>query len=223
MLLSTCRVSVAIVALLSGAPESLAEPPLPDTFVARLEALASMQTLNAELLASRSATKTLEAWCATHAIAADPKIVAVRVPGPDKPIDAARRRRLQLAPDDQVRYRHVRLTCGDRVLSEADNWYVPSRLTPEMNRVLDATETPFGKAVAPLQPTRQTFAADVLWAVLPAGWERMPRPADHPNVPLDIPPILFEHHAVLYDVDRRPFSEVDEHYTREILAFGTPP
>ena len=36
-----------------------------------------------------------------------------------------------IGPDEPVAYRHVRLRCGDHVLSEADNWYVPSRLTPE--------------------------------------------------------------------------------------------
>ena len=214
--------AAVLAALLSGKTAPLAGTSLPDTFVARLEALASMETLNAELLASRSATKTLEKWCATHAMAADPEILATRMPGPDKPIDEAQRRRLQVGPADQVRYRHVRLTCGDRLLSEADNWYVPSRLTPEMNHVLDTTETPFGKAVAPLQPTRRTFAAEVLWAVLPIGWERMAHPVDHPEMPLDIPPILFEHHAVLYDAEQRPFSEVDEHYARDILSFGLP-
>jgi hypothetical protein len=27
---------------------------------------------------------------------------------------------------------------------EADNWYVPSRLTPDINKTLDMTDTPFG-------------------------------------------------------------------------------
>ncbi|PPD19151.1 MAG: hypothetical protein CTY30_05310, partial [Methylocystis sp.] len=38
--------------------------PWRDGFVPRIEALALMQTLNASLLASRSATATLEKWCA---------------------------------------------------------------------------------------------------------------------------------------------------------------
>ena len=31
--------------------------------------------------------------------------------------------------------------CGDQVFSEADNWYVPARLTAEMNHALDTTDT----------------------------------------------------------------------------------
>ena len=53
------------------------------------------------------------------------------------------------------------------MLSEADNWYVPSRLTGEMNRVLETTAAPFGKAVMDLKPYRQTYAVDVLWWPLP--------------------------------------------------------
>jgi hypothetical protein len=51
----------------------------------------------------------------------------------------------------------VQLWCGDRLLSEADNWYVPSRLTPAMNTALETTDTPFGKAVQELKPYRRTF------------------------------------------------------------------
>jgi hypothetical protein len=43
--------------------------PWPDTLVSRLEALALIETLNAEILASRSATLTLEKWCADHGLA----------------------------------------------------------------------------------------------------------------------------------------------------------
>ena len=52
--------------------------PWPDTLVSRLEALALLETLNAEILASRSATFTLEKWCADHRLSgtAEPKIVA---------------------------------------------------------------------------------------------------------------------------------------------------
>jgi hypothetical protein len=36
---------------------------------------------------------------------------------------------------------------GNYILSEADNWYVPSRLTPEMNQALETTKFAFGRAV----------------------------------------------------------------------------
>ena len=49
-----------------------------------------------------------------------------------------------------MRYRRVQLACGDRVLSEADNWYLVGRLTLDMNTALERTETPFGVAVRAL-------------------------------------------------------------------------
>ena len=211
-------------ALCPVAPPAYAAPlSRPDTFLARVEALASMETLNAEILGSRSATKTLEAWCATHAMASAPKIVAARVAGPDKPVSTDQRKRLAIGPDEPVKYRRVKLTCGKHVLSEADNWYVPSRLTAEMNQLLETTDTPFGKAVASLGFTRETFAADLGWHVLPPDWDRVPPGPDHPREALEIPPVLFEHRAVLFDSHHRPFSEVDEHYTRDILAFDRTP
>ena len=37
-------------------------------------------------------------------------------------------------PSEEIKFRHVQLLCGDRVFSEADNWYVPGRLTPDRER-----------------------------------------------------------------------------------------
>ena len=194
---------------------------MPDTFLARVETLASIETLNADVLAGTSATRTLEHWCAVHSMAADPKLHAELVHGADKPLDAAGRKRLGVGASEPVRYRHVRLTCGGHVLSEADNWYVPSRLTPDMNRLLETTDTPFGKAVAALHFTRETFAVDGVWSPLPDDWQIRPPAPDHPERPLAIPPVLFSHHAVIYDASHHPFSEVAEHYTREVLDFGS--
>lgn len=193
---------------------------LRDTFVSRLEILASMETLSATILASRSATKALETWCADHYLAMPAKIRADAVSAPEKPIRPEQRAHLQIAPDEPVKYRRVRLSCGTHVLSEADNWYVPARLTPEMNHVLETTDTPFGKAVAALDFTRETFAAETVWTPLAPGWETRPPPADHPDEELEVPLILFEHQALLFDANHRPFAEVDEHYTRENLAFS---
>ena len=124
---------------------------------------------------------------------------------------------------DQVDYSiSIRLlSCGMHVLSEADNWYVPARLTPEMNRLLDRTDTPFGTVVRPMEPYRRTFAVKLLWAPLPDGWEHEPAKAvGDSGRTLVIPDALFEHRAVLYDRGGRPFSEVSEIYQRDILAFS---
>ncbi len=192
----------------------------PDTFVARLEALALMQTLNADILASRSATLSLERWCRDHRLAEDPTIVARVMKVAARPATAEQRVRLHVSDREPVKYRRVQLRCGDRVLSEAENWYVPGRLTAEMNRLLDTTDTPFGKAIASLEPYRQTFAVRMLWSPLPDGWAD-----DSGRVPaatgrvLVIPDDLFEHRAILYTREHRPVSEVDEVYTGQLLAF----
>lgn len=215
------RCLVFAIALFTQAPTYARESPSwPDTFVARLQALALIQTLNAEILSSRSATLTLENWCRDHRLAADPKILAHVVTGINKSPTAEQRQRLEVNAQDEVKYRRVQLRCGTRILSEADNRYVPSRLTPEMNRLLETTDTPFGKVVKPLEPYRRTFAAKLLWAPLPEGWEReaggLPAAASGALV---IPDAVFEHRAVLYSREHRPFSEVNEVYQRQILDF----
>ncbi|MEI9972180.1 MAG: hypothetical protein WDO73_09050 [Ignavibacteriota bacterium] len=90
-----------------------------------------------------------------------------------------------------------------------------------MNRLLETTDTPFGKAVAGLEPYRQTFAMKVLWSPLPEGWERGAR-VESGKGALSVPEALFEHRAVLYTRERKPFSEVDEVYRRDLLAFRPP-
>jgi chorismate-pyruvate lyase len=197
-------------------------PIWPDTFLARVEALALLETLNATLLAARSATFTLDHWCADHNLASASKIRAQLVRGAEKPITAEQRQRLEIDAREPVKFRHVELKYGDRTLSEADNWYVPSRLTTEMNTVLDTTDTPFGRAVAALKPFRRTFAVDVLWKPLDDGWEKSPPPADHPQQALTIPAQLFRHRALVIAPDLKPISEVAETYTSANLAFAPP-
>ncbi|RBJ65914.1 hypothetical protein C3L29_039830, partial [Pseudomonas sp. MWU12-2534b] len=125
--------------------------------------------------------------------------------------------------DEQVGYRRVQLACGERVLSEADNWYVPSRLTAEMNKLLDTSDTPFGTAVRALNFTRRTESARLLWSPLPAGWETRPLPAAAGQTGLDIPERVLQHRALLYKDGGVPFSLVVETYRRELFAFPLTP
>lgn len=196
----------------------------PDSYPSRLQVLALVQTINADILASTSATLTLEKWCADHAMSATPKVTARLQRGTIKAASAAQRARLQVDADTPIRYRRVQLYCGEHLLSEADNWYVPERLTAAMNQLLDETDTPFGKAVLPLAPYRRTIAAKTLWSPLPDKWEtgQAPTPATH-GAALAIPPALFEHTAVLYTSANLPFSEVRETYQRGLLDFPPPP
>lgn len=199
-------------------------PAWPDTFVSRVEALALLQTLNGDLLSHDSATLTLERWCDVHRLASPPRIVALRVPDVDKPPTPEQRRELAITAADPVRYRRVKLMCGAHVLSEADNWYVPGRLTPEMNKLLDTTDTPFGVVVRALHFQRHTLSSTLLWLPLPAGWEMNATGARDAGADQPMPSKLLEHRAVLTLPDGTPFSEVVETYTDNVLAFPmTPP
>jgi chorismate-pyruvate lyase len=210
---------VLSAAVLCAADLPRSQPAWPDTFTARVEALAVLETLNAELLSHDSATATLEHWCAEHRLATPARVTALRVTGIDKPASAEQRRDLHVSDSEPLRYRRVRLTCGTVALSEADNWYVPGRLTAEMNQQLETSDTPFGKVVQPLRFQRHTLSADLLWHPLPEGWQMgaaAPRPG---KGALAIPAQILRHRAVLTLPDGTPFSEVVETYTDGIFGF----
>lgn len=191
----------------------------PDTPLARAEALALIETLNANLLSHDSATLTLERWCGAHDLASQPNILAQRVRGHDKLLSPELRAQMGIDAQEPVKYRRVQLMCGLHVLSEADNWYVPSRLTAAMNRQLDDTDTPFGKVVQPLHFRRQTLDAKLLWSPLTDGWEMHGITPMPPGTLLHVPAQILQHRAVLYTGSGQPFSLVVETYTDQVLAF----
>lgn len=195
----------------------------PDDAVSRLEALALIETLNADLLSHDSATLTLDRWCSAHRLAEPAVITARRVPEAETPADGEVRATLGVDAAEPVRHRHVRLACGSHVLSEADNWYLPARLTPEMNRVLDTTDTAFGRAVGALKFARRTLSSELLWDPLPRGWEMGTAASPAGPGPLGVPDRLLRHRAVLVLPDGTPFSALVETYTGAILDFPAPP
>jgi len=193
-----------------------------DSLTTRLEALALLETLNADLLSHDSATKTLERWCDAHHLASPTTVTAERV-SEDKPVSDEQRRILEIGPAEPVRYRRVRLHCGAHVLSQADNWYVPRRLTSDMNRQLETTDRAFGRVIEPLHFRRETLSATLLWQPLPPGWEMgaataIPRTEGR----LEFPEDLLEHRAVLRTPEGKPLSLVVETYTSGIFAFPEP-
>ncbi len=163
-----------------------------------------MRALNADLLASSSATLTLEGWCADRHLASPARIVALRDPAAVRPAPAEIRARLEVSVTEPLGYRRVRLACGGHVLSEADNWFVPARLTAEMNVTLSRTDTPFGRVVLPLSPHRVTLGVDWLWS----GQGATP-PADQG---------LFRHRALVEAPNGQPLAYVQETYLSEILT-----
>ncbi len=151
------------------------------------------------LAAQDSATAALGQWCQARAIAAPPTIRAEQIGTPRAPSPEVRRL-LEVSDTEPLAYRRVRLACGDRVLSEADNWYVPGRLLADMNRALATTQTPFGKVAAPLGFRRERLA------------ERRGRAGDCP------PGTILSHRALLRLPDGRPLAQVTECYTRANLV-----
>ena len=198
-------VPVFAALILSSAPAQ-AEPVLRlGDQAARLEMQARLEQFNANLLHHHSATAVLQAWCDSHGGGPAPQIVARRIRGVEKPADANVRAILQVDATEIVRYRRVELVCGDQVLSEADNWYRAGRLTPEMNRLLDETNTPFGVVASPLGFTRRNLSATLLFNPATA------------QVPVAVPLQVLRQSAVLATPDGAPLSLVVETYTREIL------
>jgi hypothetical protein len=194
----------------------------PDTLQARAQAQVLLASLNTGLLAAPTATAFLDRWCADYKFADAAKIRARIVAGREKPVSEEQRQRLRVDPGEPVAYRHVELVCGELVLSEAENWYVPSRLNPEMNRILAATDMPFGRVVQDLKPHRKTFAVEMFWNPAARDAGNGSGAADRPDAPLDIPWRLFEHSALVFNADHVPFSEVHEFYTSELLQLGAP-
>ncbi|SFR91661.1 chorismate lyase [Dyella sp. OK004] len=189
-----------------------------DDPLSRMKAMAMLQSLNADLLSHPSATLTLERWCGAHHLARDAKVVARRVKGVDKPLPDGAREQLGIGADEAVSYRQVQLVCGNLVLSEADNWYVPARLSAEMNHELDSTDVPFGKVVQSLHFRRQTLSAELLWSPLPQGWDDGVALPPGTHGPLVIPAHVLQHRAVLVGQDNRAISLVVESYTSNVLA-----
>lgn len=182
-------------------------------------AAVALAALNAELARGDSATLVLARRCRAHGVPAararvTAQLLAHRV---EEAPAAERRRRLDLGPAQAIRYRRVRLHCGGRVLSEAENWYVPGRLTPGMNRPLEETDTPFGRAIRDLRFRRLLLAAEPLWVPPAVAGEVTPAGA------ATVPPHVLRHHALLLGADGVPLSEVVETYRREALFLPEPP
>ncbi|MBE1158997.1 hypothetical protein [Dyella acidiphila] len=212
------RYSVISLLAFACALPAMAQQAWPDNALSRTQALAELQSLNAELLSHPSATLTLEHWCSAHHLAADAHVVAHRVHGQDKPLPDGARALLGIGPDEPVRYRRVALSCGNVVLSDADNWYVPARLSAAMNQQLDSSDVPFGKVVQPLHFRRQTLSAELLWSPLPEGWDSGAPLPPASKQPLAVPDHVLQHRAVLYSADNQPFSLVVESYTGRVLV-----
>jgi hypothetical protein len=147
----------------------------------------AFRALSARLLAASSATRTLEAWCTQHGIG-DGVVRVCLLPLPAEPaVDSKVLDLLCAETNDAPRLRRVALMCGAVTLCEAENWYLPQRLLPAMQHVLDTTDIPFGVVIEPLHPTRRTV-----------------------QVAFNATELV--HHAVVLTGHGKPIAVVHEHY-----------
>ena len=185
-------------------------------FVERRRMLVQLHSLNADLLSQDSATAVLQSLCDRRDPGA-PRIRARKI----SVVEDARafesiRHQMGAPADAPLIHRRVDLMCGDVVLCRADNWYLPDRLTDEMNAQLLAGETPFGVVVRALGFRRRTLSSKLLFE--PLGSEC----GDHPAAEIDWiappPEDVLQHRAMLQTPDGRPFSLLLETYTKQIFT-----
>ncbi len=183
-----------------GSDARLALPVLAALLLGASEPPATLDQFEQALAAQPSATAALGQWCAARRLAPDPQIRAAVISGRTNDPPGDLRSILDLSGDVRMGYRHVRLSCGGKVLSEAHNWYATERLTPEMNRTLDETDTPFGRVAAPLRFTRERLGGERGAAsYCPRG-------------------TVLSHRALLRLPDGAPLAYVVECYTAQNLA-----
>ncbi|MFT8418420.1 MAG: hypothetical protein ABF636_06260 [Acetobacter sp.] len=203
--------------------------PWRNSFLHRLMLASLINQMENRLLAESSATHTLEHWLHQHNLLGRHQTLrAEREADAHHPCPPDLLGALAIsAPHSPhtLRYRKIRLVGHGRIYSEAENWFVPERLTPSMTQELEQTDTPFGRVVSPLGFTRQLLRRETLWSPLPDLWE-MQRPcalsAQAEEAPLALPPHLFRHVALLRTHTGTPFSLVVETYTPQAFAFGPP-
>jgi hypothetical protein len=160
-----------------------------------LSAAPTLEAFEQVLSRHDSATLALEEWCAARGFAQPAGVTAQQVTDGEQTPAYGIDTRLGLAKGETVALRNVTLSCGSRVLSVAWNWYVPERLTPEMNETLRSSDVPFGKVVAPLHFRRKALAVIAGPAAnCPAG-------------------TISTHQAMLVLPDGRPLAYLVECYT----------
>ncbi|HZF45511.1 MAG TPA: hypothetical protein VEZ26_04185, partial [Sphingomonadaceae bacterium] len=80
---------------------------------------ALLERFEASLAAQDSATAALEDWCGQRRFAEPARVVARPLSGEALAASAQIRAQLGVTAEEPLKYRHVRLSCGGRALSDA--------------------------------------------------------------------------------------------------------
>jgi len=156
------------------------------------------------LLESHSASAVLADWILGADEAAH-RLAARKLQSQECPATADQRARLAVTEPKALHHRRVCLVAAGRVLSVADNWYVPARLSSDMLARFIHGVTPFGAAIVELGPRRKTLSVERI-----AHLEEL--------VEGERPPAwLLKVRALVIDRHDRPLCEVSETYSRNIL------
>ncbi len=176
---------------------------------------ALIQELSRRLCKTPTATATLFGWCEEHRLSSGPVTALCR--HRCHPTATARDviAELNPLPRESIAYRSVQLVRGGLPLVDAENWFIPHRLTPGMREALEATDVPFGEVIAPLNPTRRTLS--VRTRDLPGGsplshlLERQRAERQYPDAILSIDAIVISGSGL-------PLAYVRENFRPELIA-----
>jgi len=194
----------------------------PTDVMARLEATALLQSLNVELLTSDSEQQTLGRWCSSHGLVSNPQISIERVLDAEERPTEAQRKMLATSAKEPIRHRKVQVLCGATVLLEADDWYLPSRVSAQVNALIESTALPFETAQIG-HFRRRIVSATILWPQLPELWGLGTEESATESQAMRPPPArVLTHHVLVTLPDGTPFGEAKENYMRSVLAFPCP-
>lgn len=161
-------------------------------------AIVGVEALDRHILRGPTVTRALEAWCQMYGIGRGSirsRKLLTLVAAAAFPAD--------LHPDEgaAVSFRLVELRRGREPLARAEIWYLPDRLPRDIRECLDVTDTPFARAIAPLQPVRQT-----LWRAAPAPQ------AIAANA------VILEHRALILSGDGRRIAATHERFLHRLVS-----
>ncbi|ABE39330.1 hypothetical protein [Rhodopseudomonas pseudopalustris] len=119
---------------------------------------------------------------------------------------------------ETIQCRRVLLRWGQRVVSEAENWYVPQRLPVAIRRMLAEGALPFGAVVAELMPRRTTTTMLRCEQIAGGGREAAELLEQLARAQVFSPPEAFVLHVhAMMTVSGVMLADVREHYRRELL------